>query len=330
MTLKDRFNRKIDYLRISITDQCNLNCRYCSPPFSGRIHLPRSKILSYEEIIVLAKAAVSAGIKRIRLTGGEPLIRSNVVDLCCMLAGIEGLESLSLTTNGVNLEDQAEKLSRAGVKRVNISLDTLRRDRFERITGKDYLHRVISGIEAAEAAGLAPIKINTVVMRGVNDDEVAEFAAMTYSKPYHVRFIELMPFQEVRYGNYDQMYLPIRKIIQRIPGIDRARVIPILDNPGPARLCVLPQAKGKIGFIAPMSWHFCGSCNRLRLTADGRIKSCLFSNAEVDVKAALRCGVSKERLMEFFLEAVDNKPERHHLNGNGNYKTARGMYAIGG
>lgn len=328
--MKDRFNRKIDYLRISITDHCNLNCRYCSPPFSGRTHLQRSKILSYEEITALAEAAVSIGIRRIRLTGGEPLVRSSVVDLCCMLAGIKGLESLSLTTNGVNLGALAEKLSKAGVKRVNVSLDTLRRNRFEQITGKDCLPRVLSGIEAAEAAGMAPIKINVVLMRGVNDDEVADFAAMTLCKPYHVRFIELMPFQGAQCGNYERMYMPIREVIQKIPGIDRARVDPVLDNPGPARLCVLPDARGKIGFIAPMSWHFCGSCNRLRLTADGHIKSCLFSDVEVDVKPALRRGTSREGLMGLFLEAVDNKPDRHRLNVDEHYKSARGMYAIGG
>ena len=330
MALIDTFQRKIDYLRISITDHCNLNCSYCSPPFSGRTHLQRREILNYEEVVVLAEAAVSAGITKIRLTGGEPLIRNGVVDLCRMLTGINGLKSLSLTTNGVRLGALAEPLARAGVDRINISLDSLKRNRFAQITGQDRLPEVLAGIEAAEAAGLAPIKINTVVMRGVNDDEVADLAALTFNKPYHVRFIELMPFQHASYGDYDRLHVPVGEIIRMIPGIDNARVNPILENPGPARVCALPGAIGKIGFIAPMSWHFCGSCNRLRLTADGKIRNCLFSNDEMDIKTLLRSGASKNELIEFFISAAKQKPRRHHLNENSHSKTGRGMYAIGG
>jgi cyclic pyranopterin phosphate synthase len=330
MALVDTFDRKIDYLRISITDHCDLNCTYCSPPFSGRNYLQRVEILSYEEITTLAEAAVAAGITRIRLTGGEPLIRNEVVDLCRMLAEIDGLESLSLTTNGVRLRALAEPLSRAGVQRINISLDTLKRNRFTQITGQDRLAAVLAGIEAAEAVGLAPIKINTVVMRGVNDDEVADLAALSFNKPYHVRFIELMPFQHASCGDYHRLHIPVGEIIRKIPGMDRARVFPLLDNPGPARLCALPGTRGKIGFIAPMSWHFCGSCNRLRLTADGKIRSCLFSNVEMDVKTPLRRGASKKELIEFFTSAVKRKPRRHQLNGTRLSESGRGMYAIGG
>jgi cyclic pyranopterin phosphate synthase len=330
MTLVDTFHRKIDYLRISITDNCNLKCKYCSPPFSGRTHLQRREILTYEEIAILAEAAVAAGITRIRLTGGEPLIRNEVVDLCRMLAEIDGLESLSLTTNGVRLRALAEPLSRAGVQRINVSLDTLKRNRFKQITGQDRLTEVLAGIEAAEAAGLAPIKINTVVMRGVNDDEVADLTALIFSKPYHVRFIELMPFQHASCSDYHRLHMPVGEIVRKIPGIDRARVFPLLDNPGPARLCALPGAKGKIGFIAPMSWHFCGSCNRLRLTADGKIRSCLFSNVEMDIITLLRCRASKKDLIEFFMSAVKRKPRRHKLNGTSPSQSGRGMYAIGG
>ena len=330
MALVDSFQRKIDYLRISITDHCNLNCTYCSPPFSGRRHLERQEILTYEEIAVLAEAAVAAGITKIRLTGGEPLIRNGVVELCRMLSAISGLEGLSLTTNGIRLKTLAEPLAMAGVKRVNVSLDSLQRKRFARITSQDRMADVLAGIEAAEAAGLAPIKINTVVMRGVNDDEVADLAAMTFEKPYHVRFIELMPFQHAGCGDYDQLHVPVGEIIRKIPGIESARVNPFLDNPGPARLCALPGARGKIGFIAPMSWHFCNSCNRLRLTADGKIRSCLFSNAEMDTKGLLRDGASKIELVEFFISAVKQKPRRHHLNENSHSTAGRGMYAIGG
>ena len=244
-----------------------------------------------------------------------------------MLTAINGLESLSLTTNGVRLASLAEPLSRAGVHRINISLDSLKRNRFTQITGQDRLADVLAGIEAA---ALAPIKINTVVMRGINDDEVADLAALTFNKPYYVRFIELMPFQHASCGDYDQLHLPVSEIIRRIPGINNARVNQILDNPGPARLCALPGAKGKIGFIAPMSWHFCGACNRLRLTADGKIRSCLFSNDEMDIKTLLRHGASKKELIEFFTAAVKHKPHRHKLKGNSPGQTGRGMYAIGG
>jgi len=247
-----------------------------------------------------------------------------------MLTAINGLESLSLTTNGVRLGALAEPLSRAGVHRINVSLDSLKPNRFAQITGQDRLAEVLTGIKAADAAGLTPIKINTVVMRGVNDDEVTDLAAMTFNKPYHVRFIELMPFQHASCSDYDRLHVPVGEIIRKIPGIDRARVNPILDNPGPARMCALPGAQGQIGFIAPMSWHFCGSCNRLRLTADGKIRSCLFSSDEMDIKTLLRRGASKKKLIDFFTLAVRHKPRRHHLSENRHGKTGRGMYAIGG
>ncbi len=314
MALIDTFDRKIDYLRISITDRCNLNCKYCSPPFSGRTHLKYREILTYEEIVTLAEAAVTAGITKIRLTGGEPLIRNGVVDLCDMLTEINGLESLSLTTNGIRLQALAKPLAMAGVKRINVSLDSLKRNQFTQITGQDRLTDVLAGIEAAEAVGMDPIKINTVVMRGVNDDEIAELAALTFNKPYHVRFIELMPFQHTSCGDFERLHVPVGEIIQKIPGIDRAQINSSLDNSGPARLCSLPGAKGKIGFIAPMSWHFCGSCNRLRLTADGKIRSCLFSNVELDIKTLLWRNASRKELIKFFTSAVKHKPRRHQLN----------------
>jgi cyclic pyranopterin phosphate synthase len=317
MALIDKFQRKIDYLRISITDHCNLNCTYCSPPFSDRTHQRRRELLTFEEIAILAEAAVAAGISRIRLTGGEPLIRNGMVDLCRMLTELKGLKSLSLTTNGVRLGALAGPLSKAGVRRINISLDSLNRNRFARITGQDRLAEVLAGIEAAEASGLAPIKLSTVVMRGINDDEIADLAALTFNKPYHVRFIELMPFQHAGCGDYDRLHVPIGEIIRKIPGIESAKVNPIL-------------AKGKIGFIAPMSWHFCGSCNRLRLTADGRIRSCLFSDHEMDIKTLLRRKASKRELVEFFTSAAKNKPRRHKMDRNRHGRTRRGMYAIGG
>lgn len=331
MALIDSFGRTIDYLRISITDHCNLNCCYCMPEFSGRPHLNHIEILTYEELYRLAEAAVCAGISKIRITGGEPLVRKGVGDFCSMLGALPGLENLALTTNGVQLEKMARPLKEAGVKRVNVSLDTLQRDRFEAITGRDGLDDVQAGIRQAEAVGFFPVKINVVVMRGINDDEIAQLAALTYERACHVRFIELMPFQNRNCGDYQDLYMPIGEIIKRIPYIKKAHVGPVLETSGPARLCSLPGAKGKIGFIAPMSWHFCGSCNRLRLTADGKIRTCLFSETEIDVKTPLRNGATTRELVELLRYAVKAKPRRHHLGQSGRHNhQRRKMHAIGG
>lgn len=331
MALIDSFGRTIDYLRISITDHCNLNCCYCMPVFSGRPHLNHIEILTYEELYRLAEAAVCAGISKIRITGGEPLVRKGVVDFCSMLGALPGLENLALTTNGVHLAHTARSLKKAGVKRVNVSLDTLRRDRFEAITGRDKLDDVQAGIRHAEAAGFFPVKINVVVMRGVNDDEITQLAALTYERACHVRFIELMPFQHASFGEYQDLFMPIGEIIKQIPHIKKAHVGPASETSGPARLFTLPGARGKIGFIAPMSWHFCGSCNRLRLTADGNIRTCLFSETEIDVKTPLRNGASKRELVELLRYAAKTKPRRHHLDrpARQNHRH-RAMHAIGG
>jgi len=331
MTLVDRYGRIIDYLRISITDFCNLFCSYCFPPFSGRPRLDRSEILSYEELVRFAEAAIAAGITKIRITGGEPLVRRGVVDFCQMLSGIDGLADLAMTTNGIHLGELAEDLHRAGVRRINVSLDTLNRDRFRKITGKDALGKVLEGIARAEAIGFDPIKINTVVMRGVNDDEVVDLSDLTFEKPYQMRFIELMPFRSGGSAQYAGLYMSIQEIMDRIPGIDRACIDMSGNDTGPARLYRLPGAAGKIGFIAPLSWHFCGSCNRLRLTADGKIRSCLFSKDEIDVKTSLRRGCGRRELMTSIRSAVAGKPQRHELDGQSrNRASDRGMYAIGG
>lgn len=331
MTLIDRFGRRIDYLRISITDHCNLRCGYCMPVFSDRPHLDHGEILTYEELYRLAEAAVCAGISKIRITGGEPLVRRGMVEFCRMLGSLPGLKSLALTTNGVNLAEMGRPLKAASVRRVNVSLDTLSRKRFEKITGCDKLNDVQAGIHEAEAAGFHPVKINVVVMRGVNDDEIAQLAALTYQHAWHVRFIELMPFQHARFGEYRDLYMPIGAIIKRIPNIKKAHVGPTLAVNGPARMCTLPGAKGKIGFIAPMSWHFCGSCNRLRLTADGKIRTCLFAESEIDVKAPLRSGATQHELTGLLRDAASAKPRRHHLSrGLRPDLRQRAMHAIGG
>ena len=326
--LADRFSRKIDYLRISITDHCNLNCSYCAP-FSGRIKLTHAEILSYEEICGLTKAAVEAGISKVRLTGGEPLMRKGVVDLCRLLSGIEGLESLTLTTNGVRLQKFASQLHAAGVQRVNISLDTLRPERFRKITGYDLLSQVLAGISMAEEVGLHPVKINTVVMRGINDDEIENFARLTVEKPYHVRFIELMPFNGS--GDHQALFVPVEEMVKRVKRVGDLSLQPVAESSGPARLCSLPGAEGKVGFIAPLSYHFCGSCNRLRLTADGKLRTCLFSEKEIDIKRPLRSGALIGELADVFRLAATKKPHSHRLKCTEVEKTlGRDMQAIGG
>jgi len=330
MNLVDSYGRKIDYLRISITDHCNLKCYYCTP-FSGRSHLERSEILTYEELLNVARAAVASGITKIRITGGEPLVRKGVVEFCRMLSELDGLKSLALTTNGIYLEEMAEPLFKAGVRRINISLDTLRPKRFEKITGYDWLPRVLAGIKRAEQIGMHPIKINTVVMRGINDDEIEELARITLDKPYHVRFIELMPTDSCAYGDYESLYMPVDEIMKKISTIEKAQIGPATDSYGPAKLCKLPGAKGKVGFIAPISWHFCGSCNRLRLTAEGKIKTCLFSQSEIDIKTPLRSGATQKEIINIFQRAVSEKPRRHHLNEKKHQIACpQAMGAIGG
>jgi cyclic pyranopterin phosphate synthase len=333
MELIDSYGRQIDYLRISITDHCNLNCLYCAP-FGGRSKLSREEILSYEEIQRVVEAAVSAGISKVRLTGGEPLTRRGIVKLCRMLINLEALESLSLTTNGVLLQQLTAPLFAAGVRRINVSLDTLKPERFRTITGQNLLSHVLTGIKRAEEAGFDPIKINTVVMRGVNDDEVEDLARLTIKNPYHVRFVELMPTGCNVHGEHESLFVPMARIIRTVQKVGVLSLEPASDTFGPAKLCSLQGARGKIGFIAPLSWQFCGSCNRLRLTADGMLRSCLFSEEEIDVKGPLRAGASIKELANVFSMAAERKPHGHRIHkidkkrddmGHG-----RAMQAIGG
>jgi cyclic pyranopterin phosphate synthase len=330
--LVDGFNRRIDYLRISITDHCNLNCLYCSP-LRGRKRRARSDILSYEEIRTIVDAAVLAGISKVRITGGEPLLRRGVVKLCRMLSDTKALESLSITTNGVLLHELAKPLFDAGVHRINVSLDTLRPERFREITGGGLLSKVLSGIERAEKVGFHPIKTNSVVMRGINDDEVVDLARLTLKKPYHVRFIELMPTKGCALGVPDSLFVPVEEIVKMVKRLGSLCVEPLFQPFGPERLCSLPGAAGKVGFIAPLSWHFCGSCSRLRLTADGNLRTCLFSDEEIDIKGPLRAGASMQELSDIFRLAATKKPRSHHLKAaDSQSHTGRepAMRAIGG
>ena len=328
--LLDPYDRTIDYLRISITDRCNLDCLYCTP-FGGRSRLSHAEILSYEEILRTVKAAVRAGISKIRITGGEPLQRRGMVRLCRMLADVAGIESLALTTNGILLKELAGPLFEAGVRRVNVSLDTLKPERFNQITGGDLLYRVLEGIEVSENVGLSPIKINTVVMRGVNDDEVEDLAGLTLEKPYHVRFIELMPTQGHTMESHHSLFVPVAEMIDRVKMIGNLQLETKTESFGPAKLFSFSGAAGKIGFIAPLSRHFCDTCNRLRLTADGKLRTCLFSEKEVDIKESLRKGATMKDLALIFKQAIQEKPKRHQLNDNLTLNSSgRAMRGIGG
>jgi cyclic pyranopterin phosphate synthase len=328
--LTDRYQRTIDYLRISITDHCNLQCRYCVP-FGGRNKLPMDDILTYEEMFTIARAAVAAGVTKVRLTGGEPLMRRNMLQFCRWLADLEEITDLSLTTNGLLLEQMAADLKAAGVKRVNVSLDTLRPDRYTEITGKDLLGRVLRGIEKAAQVGLTPLKINMVPMRGVNDDEIVDMARWTETAPYDIRFIELMPTNGWARDRHSRLLMPIDEIRRRVASVGPLEDLPTIKTRGPATYAQLPNARGRIGFIAALSHHFCRTCNRLRLTADGKLRACLFAEEEVDIITALRSGAALADLTAIVQSCVDAKPERHCLNDDPSpFRNGRAMQAIGG
>jgi len=328
--LTDQHNRTIDYLRISITDHCNLKCQYCVP-FDGRPKLPIADILTYEELFAVAKAAVAAGVTKIRLTGGEPLLRKNMLEFCRMLADLPEIADLALTTNGILLESMAADLKAAGVKRVNVSLDTLDRRRYADITGKDALEKVLHGIQKASDVGLAPIKINMVPMRGINDEEIVAMARWTLDKPYDVRFIELMPTSGWARQRHDRLFISIDDVQRQVETIGPLEMIAHIQTRGPATYARLPGARGRIGFIAALSHHFCKTCNRLRLTADGKLRACLFAEDEIDIRGPLRRGASPAALQQIIQSAAAAKPKGHALNEAGTKPVSgRVMQAIGG
>jgi cyclic pyranopterin phosphate synthase len=299
----------------------------------GRSRLCRKEILTYEEIQRIVEVAVLAGISKVRITGGEPLVRKDMINLCRQLSKVTGLKDVSVTTNGVLLSELAGPLLEAGVSRVNVSLDTLHPERFTKITGRDLLPRVLAGIERAEELGMHPIKINTVVMRSVNEDEVQDLARLTIRKPYHVRFIEVMPTKGCALGVPASLFVGVDEIMKAVKRVGAISIEKVAHSFGPARLCALPGALGKVGFIAPLSWHFCDSCNRLRLTADGKLRPCLFSEQEIDIGGLLRKGASREELQDVFKAAVGLKPAGHQLKKSDiriPENLGRTMRAIGG
>ena len=307
--LRDGFGRKIEYLRISVTDRCNFRCLYCMP-LAGVEWLPKADILSYEEIAGVVSQLAPLGLRRIRLTGGEPTLRPELTRLIALLRAIPEIEDIALSTNGLRLPELAPSLRTSGLDRVNMSADSLRLDRIREIARRNIDFDPIAAATAAERAGLSPIKMNVVVMRGINDDEIADFARLTFDHAWDVRFIELMPVGEMRDVTWDHV-VPMEEVLQRLQAIGSLSpaVAPLRGN-GPARYFRFDGARGSIGLITPMSHTYCESCNRVRLTADGRLRTCLFGDHEVDLRTPLRDGIP---LDPFFREALAGKPKEHHL-----------------
>ncbi len=325
--LIDRYNRHLNYLRISITDRCNLRCVYCVPP--ERIpRLNHTDILRYEEILRLVAIGVDLGISKVRITGGEPLVRKGVGHFLSVLSRTAGLEEVTLTTNGVLLEENIGCIRDAGIRRVNISLDTLKRKKFSEITGRDDFDRVWSGIAAARRAGIDPIKLNVVALRGINDDELLDFARLTLTQALHIRFIEHMPIGKSRVAPQAPLLVP--EIKERIASI--GPLLPVEKNfaDGPAERFRLAGAAGEIGFISAMSHHFCSSCNRLRLTASGQLRPCLLSDRQLDLRGPLRAGEPDEELAQIFRRAVEHKPSDHALSITSPSGVRCQMSSIGG
>ena len=328
--LTDPFGRDITYLRISLTDRCNMRCVYCMPA-DGIRWTPLADLLSDDQIVQIVGKAASLGISKIRLTGGEPLVRPGILGLVRRIAALPGIQDISLTTNGLLLENLAAPLAEAGLKRVNISLDTLDSDKFKRITRFGDFEHVWRGIQAAERAGLAPIKLNAVIVRGLNSDELPALAGLTIEHPWHVRFIELMPIGNTQewgrdFPAADTRYFSLQEMHSALANLNMQSVPAVSPN-GTARTFRIPGALGTVGFISPLGEHFCENCNRLRLTADGRLRSCLVVPAEVSLREAMQRG---EPLEQYFLQAVLNKPQQHDLVISEPAGALRGMSQIGG
>ena len=307
--LKDQFGRGIEYLRISVTDRCNFRCLYCMP-VEGLPWLPKAEILRYEEITEIVRQLAPLGLRRVRITGGEPTIRPQLTSLVRQLRAIPQVEDIALSTNGAKLPEMASALRDAGLDRVNISADSLRPERIVAIARRDLSFDPLTAFDAALAAGLGPVKLNVVVLRGINDDEVADFARLTLERAVHVRFIELMPVGDMRELTFEHV-VPSDEVLERVSALGAlsADAGPARGN-GPATYYRFAGAAGTIGVITPMSHTYCGSCNRVRLTADGRLRTCLYGDHEVLLRDAVRNG---EPLEPLFRRALAEKPKEHQL-----------------
>lgn len=325
----DSLNRKIDYLRISVTDRCNFRCAYCMPP-EGISQLLHDDMLTYEEILrIVAVLSKECGITKVRLTGGEPLVRKDLIKLIQSIAELRTIQDISMTTNGSLLADQAQELKEAGLNRVNISLDTFDSQRFTTITRGGKLSETLKGIDSALATGLLPVKINAVLTEALTVRDLEQFTAMIMEQPLIVRFIEYMPvgYQGIKAG------MTPDQVKRSLSALGRGILQPVqnqIKGWGPAKYFTLPGAKGSFGFITPVSDHFCQTCNRIRLTADGRLKPCLLSNKEINVKEVLQAGASDEAIKELFFETLKQKPMRHHLGQDNESSFRRRMSQIGG
>ena len=315
----DRFGREITYLRISVTELCNLRCRYCMPE-DGVCKKTHEEMLTEDEIIMAVRAAASLGIRKLRITGGEPLIKKNIVSICQRAAAVPGIQEVCITTNGTLLPELAKPLRDAGVSRVNISLDTLDPEKFRYISRVGELDQAVAGIRAALDAGFDKVKLNTVLIGGFNDDEIPALAELTRRYPIDLRFIELMPMYDS--GDFGpEAFIPYTLVLDRLPGLE-----PMATDGGVARLYRLPLAQGNIGLISPVSAHFCGTCNRLRLTADGKLKPCLHSGDEFSIK-----GLDYDGMVEELRLAIENKPSWHGaLDAHNRSRAGRNMNQIGG
>jgi cyclic pyranopterin phosphate synthase len=324
--ISDSFQRPINYLRISVTDRCNLRCVYCMPE-EGVSLMSHSGILTYEEIFTVVKAAAELGINKVRLTGGEPLVRLGLPDLVRLIAGIKTIDDIALTTNGILLPQYAAELKEAGLHRVNISLDTLKPDNFRRITRCGDLKDTLEGIKAAHDAGLEPVKINVVVMAGINDDEILDFTAKTVNEGWHVRFIEHMPV--INDEPLASRLVSVSEMRRAIESLGKLEPCQVKAGNGPAKYYRLPGATGTIGFITPVTEHFCYRCNRLRLTADGKLRPCLLSEEEIDIKEPLRHGASVSELKSLIEKTIASKPKGHRLS-EGRKQKGRPFSQVGG
>ncbi len=323
--LTDKFGRTIEYLRLSVTDRCDLRCNYCMPEGFKDFEVPEDW-LSFDEIERVIRVFGELGTRRIRITGGEPLVRKNLAELATRLAALPGIEDLSLSSNATRLQKQAAPLKQAGISRINISLDTLRADRFKEITGGK-LDKVIKGLMAAKEAGFQPVKINMVVMRGVNDDEVEDMVQFCIEHDFTLRFIETMPMGDTG-RNASLQYIPLNEIHDRLAK-KYTLIKTKMNGGGPARYVRIEGTELRIGFITPMSQHFCDTCNRVRLSVDGTLYPCLGQEASYPLRELLRAGITDEELKQHIQKAIDLKPEKHEFN-NKPEKLVRFMSMTGG
>ncbi len=315
----DRYGRSITYLRVSVTELCNLRCRYCMPA-DGIKKKDHENMLSEEELIRALRVAASCGIRKLRITGGEPLVKKNIISICQQAAAVEGIEELCITTNGLLLPQLAAPLRQAGVSRINMSLDTLDPDKYRYISRVGSLEQALAGLEAALAVGFEKIKINTVLIGGFNDEEIPDLAELTRRYPIDLRFIELMPMYDS--GDFGpEAFIPCASVLDRLPEAEQAE-----QDGGVAKLYRLPGSQGNIGLISPVSAHFCAECNRLRLTADGKLKPCLHAPTEYSIK-----GLDEEGMRRQFEAAILGKPQWHgELSATSRSQAGRNMNQIGG